>query len=121
MKLYRDIEGVISLMAWVSLCKGIKSIVESWVSIAEHHSSKLRNLSQKRLEHEMMIAINGPEVVHCDSVVKEAIAMYWSSSKMTANREGHWVRRSNNIKCYTVSKAMDSIVTKEPRIPAISQ
>ena len=108
-------------MARAGLCKGIESVVESWVSIAEHHSSKLRNLSQKRLEHEMMIAINGPEVVHCDSMVKEAIAMYWSSSKMTGNREGHWVRRSNNIKCYTVSKAVDSIVTKDPRIPAISQ
>ena len=82
-------EDVISVMARAGLCNGIESVVESWVSTAEQHSSKLRNLSQERLEYEMMIAINGPEVVHCDSVVKEAMAMYWSASKMAGNREGH--------------------------------
>ena len=103
-------------MAWAGLCKGIESVVGSWVSTAEHHSSKLR-----RLEYEMMIAINGPEVVHCDSVVKEALAMYWSASKMAGNREGHWVRRSQNIKCYTVSMAVDSIVRKEPRFSIMAE
>ena len=107
-------------MARAGVCKGIESVVESWVSTAEHHSSKLRNISQERLEHEMMIAINGPEVVHCDGVVKEGMAMYWANSKMTGNREGHWVRRSEDIKCYTTSKAVDSIVHKKPKFPAMA-
>ena len=80
--------------------------------IEHHYSSKICNLSQERLEHEAMVAINGPEVVHCGNVVKDALKMYWATSRREGNKEGHWVRRSEHIKSYTYSKAGDSLVNK---------
>ena len=32
---------------------------------------------QKRLEDELWVAINGPEVVHCDSIVREPVKKKW--------------------------------------------
>ena len=59
---------------------------------------------------EMWVSVNGPELVHCDPIVREAMANYWGG-KM------HFVRRSNNIKTYAHSEAIDSIVKKPPRLP----
>ena len=61
------------MQAQAGLCSGLESIVESWVSKLELHSSKLRNISQERLEYEGMIAI-----VHCHVIIKEALSAYWS-------------------------------------------
>ena len=103
------------------MCQGIESVVESWVSILEHHSSKERNLTQDRLHQEAMVAINGPSVVHCDKVVKEAISSYFSKSKREGDKDGHFVRRSENVKSYHVSKAVDSLVSKKPQMPIMTE
>ena len=65
---------------------------------------------------QVMVAVNGCEVVHCDSLVKEAMAAYWSTSKDLANRQGHFVRRSNRIETYLVSEAVDHQVKKQPKL-----
>ena len=44
---------------------GLESVVESWVSVIEHHNNSKRPLTQERLEHEAMVALNGPPEVHC--------------------------------------------------------
>ena len=44
--------------------KAVESIVESWVSVIEYHSSSTRGLKQDRLEDEMTVSLNGPEFVH---------------------------------------------------------
>ena len=85
----RNIEGVLSIIARAGMLMGLESIVESWVSTLERHSTKTRNLSQKRLEDEAMVAINGPEVVDCDEVVKEALAAYWAKARRVGDRQGH--------------------------------
>ena len=89
---------------------GLESIVESWVSVLEHHSSKIRNLSQERICAEAMIAINGPTVVNCDSVVAESLDSYWAAAKREGG--GHFIRRSENVKSYVVSQAVDNLVKK---------
>ena len=43
---------------------GLESVVESWVSVLEHHNNPRRALSQERLEQKAMVAINGPAEVH---------------------------------------------------------
>ena len=63
-----------------------------------------------------MVAVNGCEVVHCDSLVKEAMGAYWSKSKNLANRQGHFVRRSSRIETYLVSEAVDNEVKKRPKL-----
>ena len=55
--------------------------------------------------------MNGPELVHCEAIVREAMATYWEGGRM------HFVRRSSHIKSYTHSEAIDSIVKKPPRLP----
>jgi hypothetical protein len=71
---------------------GLESVVESWVSVLEHHNNPRRPLTQKRLEEEAMISLNGPAEVHCDSVVQEALGRHWAKQKQRGNREGHWIR-----------------------------
>ena len=52
------------------MSKGLESVVKTWVSVLEHHASSQRTLCQDRLIREGIVAINGPEVVHCDTVVR---------------------------------------------------
>ena len=65
--------------------------------------------SQARLENKVWVAVNGPEVVHCEGIVKEAIKEGLGG--------GHFIRRSQNIKTYKVSKAVDSLVNKPAKVP----
>ena len=79
--------------------------METWVSVLEQ-----RTLCQDRLIREGIVAINGPEVVHCDTVVREGLKSYWSKARRAG--EGHWIRRSDNIQSYTVSKVIDNLLKK---------
>ena len=90
---------------------GLESVVESWVSVLEHHNNPRRPLTQERLEQEAMVALNGPAEVHCDSIVEEALASFWRKQKVAGNRDGHW------IMSYFVSEAVDTIVKKTPEVP----
>ena len=89
---------------------GVEATVESWVSVMENHCSKVRGITnQVRLENEVQVAINGPEVQHCRGIVREAMRV--------GEGGGHFIRRSNNIKQYTVSKPIDTLDKKKPRVP----
>ena len=68
--LYSDIEGVISVMVRGSLLISVESVVESWISVMEHHASQRRTLGEMQLHEEMVIAVNGPSLVHCDSLAQ---------------------------------------------------
>jgi hypothetical protein len=114
---YKHIESVLGIMAKAALVMGLESVVESWVSVLEHHNNPQRPLTQVRLEQEGMIAINGPADVHCDAVVEEALSSYWGKQKVAGNRGGHWIRRGDSVKSYTISEAVDSIVNKTPSVP----
>ena len=96
-------------MARAIICTSVESVVESWVSTLEHHASPSRsNMSPERLDDCAMVSINGPQLVHADVVIKDALKLYWDGSK---HGDGHFIRRSNNIKCYTAgSAALDSLV-----------
>ena len=63
-----------------------------------------------------MVAVNGCEIFHCNSLVKEAMGKYWSNSKRREDLHGHFVRRSSNIKDYTHSEVVDRLVMKNPRL-----
>ena len=66
----------------------------------------------------MILAVNGPDVPHCDAVVKEALRLYWSDSKYYRTRvEGHFIRRTENIASYAVSKAVDTVRNEPPKFP----
>jgi hypothetical protein len=42
MKMYVDIEGVLSVLARACVSKGVEAIVESWVSVMENHCTSVR-------------------------------------------------------------------------------
>ena len=118
---FKGCEGVLSVLVKALVAKGgVESVVESMVSVMEAHSSPLRGLTdQTRIEDEMQIAWNGEDIYHCDSVVKEALEAYLSKCKREGDREGHFIRRSSNIKSYVVSKAVDSKVNCPPKLPVM--
>lgn len=91
--------------------------METWVSVLENHASSHRTLCQDRFVREGIVAINGPEVVHCDTVVREGLKAYWSKARRAGYGEGHWIRRSDNIQSYTVSKAVDTLTKRKPSVP----
>ena len=41
---------------------------------------------------------------------------YWSKARRAGDRDGHFVSRSNNVKCFTVSKAIDSLTNRQPKV-----
>ena len=96
--LSKDVEGVLSFLAQAAVSTSVESILESWVSVIEHHSPSTRVLSDDRLQYESNVAINGPDVVHADSIIKEAMRDYWSKSKRRGDQDGHFIRRDSNIK-----------------------
>jgi hypothetical protein len=105
-KLFMNIEGPLSVLARASVTKGVEAIVESWVSVMENHSNSARGLTdQERLDREMWVAINGPEVAHCEGIVREAVVEVDVS----------FIRRDSNIKSYDVSKAVDTLLNKQAR------
>ena len=57
----------------------------------------------------MQIAINGPKIQHCEKVVDESMTAYWGKMKRTSLQQGHFTRRSSQIKSYMVSKTVDSL------------
>ena len=68
--LYENIEAVLSVMARAYLLVSVESVVESGISVMEHHASQRRTLGEMLLHEGMLIAVNGPLFVHCDSIVK---------------------------------------------------
>ena len=107
-KLCKDIEGPLSILARASVTQGVEAIVESGVSIMENHNDPTRGIiNQDRLINELWVAINGPEVAHCESIVRESLK----------DLNTNFIRRDRDIKSYAVSKAVDSVVNKPARVP----
>ena len=75
-ELFKGCEAVIDILIQAALIISVESVVESWISVLEHHSSKTRNLSNNAIDAEMMIALNGPSIVHCRGIVKESMSAY---------------------------------------------
>ena len=63
------LRGVMSTIVRAALLISIESVVETWISTMEHHASQRRTLGEMLLHEEMVIAINGPSPIHCDSIV----------------------------------------------------
>ena len=68
--LYEGLETVFSVMVKAGLLISVESVVESWISVMEHHASQRRRLGEAMIHEQMVIAINGPELEHYDSILK---------------------------------------------------
>ena len=117
LELYKGAEMIVHLMSCAATASSVESLVESWISIYEAHNNKHRPISNDRAEKEIVIAVNGPEVQHSDSVILKAMKLMFAKYKSSLDREGHFIRRSQNVKDFTVSESVDSYANKPRKIP----
>ena len=61
------------------------SVVKTWINILEKHCTDIRHLKQKRLEDELIVSLNAPEVVEEEE--------YWKNAKKREDGDGHIVRQ----------------------------
>ena len=87
------IESILAIIGRGMVSMSVESVAETWKSILESHSTKVINLQQDSIEHEMMVAINGPEVDKYDLIVIEAMELYWSKAIRENEQQGHFVRK----------------------------
>ena len=88
-------KSLIIVVVQACVITSVESVVESWISVLEHHANKSRNLSYESIQHELMIALNGPLSQHCTPVVEEAMRAYWGRLKNAKLRNGHFTRVSD--------------------------
>ena len=113
----KNIEAVMGIMARAMVVIGIESVVESWVSVMETHNSKNRPLGEEMVLTETAVSLNGPNPVNSDSVVEEAMRLYWSRSQLKNSADGHFIRKCSNIRSWTVSKSVDKVNLVKPKLP----
>ena len=108
-KLYQGCEAVMNILTQAATIKTVESVVESWISVLEHHANKSRPLKSESIHSEMMVAINGPLLQHSQGVVSETMKAYWGQLKKESLRKGHFTRRGGDVKSWLVSNAVDAL------------
>ena len=115
-KLYRGIEMVMQALAVSSVKVSCESVLESFVSKYESHFDVRRNMSEEGANEEFEIAINGPNIAHCDSVIKEAMDDYWSGKK--SSWHFHKVSVVERLQNYDLdSKVLDRLKNTHSHLP----
>ena len=76
-KLFDGIEMILQAVAVSAVKHSCESVLESLVSKFENHFDCRRNLGEDSSAEEFEIAVNGPSLAHCDSIVKESMNLYW--------------------------------------------
>ena len=112
------IESILDAMSQAAVAMSVESIVESWISVLERQSGGQRNLQQTRLDDEMTVAVNGPEVHNSAGVISEAMQSYWAESRREwAQQQGHWYRVSSSFKLkqFGASKSIDGLKNAKPK------
>ena len=82
-----------------------ESYIESVGSVLKHHNSQQRPISKEMVEAEQWIAWNGPEIQHCDEIVKATLNFMFGGEE-----NYHFIRSSKGkIKPYVLSRAVDAL------------
>ena len=110
-------EAVMDIICQAATMKSVESVVESWVSVLEHHASKTRNIKADTIQEEMMISLNGPLIQHSKGEVEETMKAYWG--KLKTLKDGHFTRRCERVKSFIVSKSVDSLNSQPVKTPFI--
>lgn len=76
-KLFQGIEMIMQAIAVSAVKQLCESVLESLVSKYENHFN--RNLAEGKVNDAFFVAVNGPSLGHCDSVVECAMDRYWKS------------------------------------------
>lgn len=115
LNLFVNIELVMHVICGASVIMSVESVVESIVSQYENRQSKFRNLSELRANNEMMIAVNGPNLAHSDSLLEKALNTYFKHHK---NGKWHFTMDQSKVS-YSISKIVDSKKSKSSKLSFI--
>lgn len=110
--LFQGIELIMHSICVASTISTVESVCESLTSTYEFHNNRRRPISEEAAQHEMMIAVNGPLPTNCDMIISEAMNSYFTQQK-----DWHFVRRTNNLKDWTISKCADKLLNKHSSLP----
>ena len=88
-KSYEGIEMVLHAVAVASVKSSCESILESFVSQYENHFDERRNVDEQTATEEFEISVNGPSLSHADSVITEAMDLYWKDKPWRFIRTSH--------------------------------
>ena len=114
--LYSGVELTLQSIVASAVKISVESVVESLVSRYETHFDKKRQLKEVHALEEMEIAENGPELVHADKILTNAMEKYWHEN----SRDGvwHFCHRSSDIRTYNInSKVVQKFLNTKPRFP----
>ena len=75
----------------------VESSVESFVSRFESHFGKDRQLSEENSLEEMLIAENGPILVHSDPIIKRSLDSYFKEHNPNHDGAWHFVKTKSRI------------------------
>ena len=76
--MYKHIELVIKATAVASIKLSVESIAESYISVYNLHNTKLRAISEKTAEDEIIIHFNGPLLGKADKTLKAALDKHFN-------------------------------------------
>ena len=95
----------------------VESMIESFVPVYENRNNKKRQIAEEHDHQEMLVAISGPELAHCNSLVKASMANYWKDFKH--KDAWHFTRRSEDIKFHFNSKSVDKFTKQSRDLPSL--
>ena len=87
--MFHGIETIIHITTAAAIKISTESVLESNVSVFEHHFHKGRNLNEDTMENEMEVAMNGPNLVEADGLLKHSMELYWKGGKW------HFIKRTD--------------------------
>ena len=104
-KLYDSIPEFMHCIVTCFLLGHNESYVESIGSKLKYHAPSHRNTTLDHLCQEVVVAWNGPDIPHCDNIVKDTI------DHMHGVGRWHFQRTcsSNRLKFFKVPEAVDSL------------
>ena len=116
-KLFLGIELTLHCIAAAAVKVSVESVVESLVSRFEVHFDAKRQLKESHALEEMEIAENGPELVHADKLLNNAMDKYWNS-KAQSDGSWHFCHKSEDIRTYSKqSKVVQKLLKVKPKFP----
>ena len=101
-------------LATAAVKVSVESVVESLVSRYETHFDKKRQLSEIHALDEMVIAENGPELVHADKILICAMNKYWHDQSKAGT--WHFCHKTDDIRTYSKnSKVVEKFLKSKPK------
>ena len=76
------IELVIQATFVAAIKTSVESIAKAVISVFNRHNSDIRTISEEKLNDEMFVMWNGPEIGECDEILKIALDQHFKNSKL---------------------------------------